>query len=120
MGGDDGVLRADAGAVVLARPGAAGAAAARPRVPGRQPCGVVGSHRGERDFPRTGLAPPSQAADALLMAPLGLLRRVSTPALIGLVVLAGAAPGHAAGTSAVEGTAPTWANPGNSTGKASA
>jgi subtilase family serine protease len=54
------------------------------------------------------------------MAPLGLLRRVSTPALVGLVMLAGAAPGQAAGTSAVVGTAPTWANPGNSTGDASA
>ena len=53
------------------------------------------------------------------MAPLGLLRRVSTPALVGLVMLAGAAPGHADGSSTVDGTAPTWANPGNSTGDAS-
>src|SRR5205085_2624842 len=60
-------------------------------------------------------------ADAPSMAPpLGLLRRVGTPALLGLLMLAGTAPGHAAGTSAVEGTAPTWANPGNSAGDAPA
>jgi subtilase family serine protease len=53
------------------------------------------------------------------MAPHGLLRRICTPALLGLLMLAGAAPGHAAGTDAVEGTTPTWANPTNAAGDAS-
>jgi subtilase family serine protease len=51
------------------------------------------------------------------MAPVGLLRRVGTPALVGLLMLAGAAPGHAASTRVVLDTKPSWATPANRSGE---
>jgi subtilase family serine protease len=53
------------------------------------------------------------------MAPLGLLRRTSVPALIGAALLASSATAQATSHAHVPGTAPSWATRGNKAGQAS-